>query len=94
MAIRKALGLATVTVSAIALLTGCGSSNAQPKPVVTPPATQSAQGITPGYRGVFYEKLPDGYDMMCVYVDGGYDGGLSCDWPGHQAWVEAKAASK
>lgn len=94
MTTRNTLGLATAMVSVAALLSGCGGSSVQPAPVATPPATQSAQSITPWDHGVFYEKLPDGYGLMCVYARNGYDGGLSCDWPGHQAWVEAKAASK
>jgi len=80
--------------SAVALLTGCGGSSAQPEPPTTPPTTQSAQSLTPWDHGLFYEKLPDGYDLLCVYVDNGHNGGPSCDWPGHQAWVDAKAASK
>ena len=28
----------------------------------------------------FYVDTVDGRKIPCVYVDNGYDGGLSCDW--------------
>lgn len=75
---------------AVGGIAGCGTSAsvggvAGPS---TPAATAQANGISP-IHGLYYEKLKDGYLLTCEYAslgDGG--GGPSCDWPGHQAWLE------
>ena len=28
----------------------------------------------------FYQDLPDGTQVLCINLDGGYNGGISCDW--------------
>lgn len=55
----------------------------------TPAATVQAKGMEPNH-GIYYERLKDGYLLTCEYADRGYGGGTSCDWPGHQAWVEKR----
>lgn len=81
-------------LAVIGLLSGCAGNvpDTPPPSPAAAEATPSAVFVNPGDKGLFYITLPDGYELLCVYVDGGYEGGPSCDWEGHQAWLVERAA--
>lgn len=75
---------------ALALLAACGSATGQQQGVAPTTPNASADAYQTSGQGVFTIKLPDGYNLMCVYARNYDSGGPSCDWPGHQAWKEAR----
>ncbi|MEO5949748.1 MAG: hypothetical protein ABIP74_05065 [Candidatus Saccharimonas sp.] len=88
LAMKASVAIAIATM----LLTGCGGGSVttpDPGPT-TPEVTAQSEGYEPSSHGVYYEKLPDGYDLMCVYARAGSSGGVSCDWEGHKTWLEKK----
>lgn len=53
------------------LLTGCGS------PLQ---GTDAKGNKAPQHHYAFYQDLPDGRTVLCVWAKSGYGGGVSCDW--------------
>lgn len=52
------------------LLVGCGTTD----------GAEDGSGNTPNTHYTFYQELPDGGRVLCVWAKSGYGGGPSCDW--------------
>lgn len=73
----RRLAAFTLTVAAVAALTGCGSDAAtDPPPQNAVPST----GWTDDGFGVSTVDLPDGRTVTCVVWADPNSAGLSCDW--------------
>lgn len=78
---KKPAALAAVAVLSIISLGACASS---------PPGASGSDGSSnedtsqpaPDTHYSFYETLPDGQKVLCIWAKTGYGGGLSCDWVG------------
>ena len=45
----------------------------------------------PYYNFVYYQTLPDGYELMCIYgADDNRAGGPSCNWEAYNKHLESK----
>ena len=64
--------LVLLALSASLLLTGCGTG-----------ADNSGEHA-PEKHYYFWQDLPDGEKVLCVWVKDVNSGGLSCDWNGRQ----------
>lgn len=62
-----------VCVGAVSLV-GCAT---------TPNPTEAGSDVYVGEYNVIEVEVVEGQYVTCVYVDGGYDGGPSCDWVGY-----------
>lgn len=74
---------AIVGISTTLILTACGSNGQSA-------TTGSSVSSPPGTHYTFYQDLPDGGKVLCIWVSTsssyGGNGGLSCDWESlHQA---------
>lgn len=74
-------------------LSACStSSEGGDAPVSPPNDSQQAAGYTPGHHGVFYQPLPDGYQLLCVYARDARSGGPSCYWEDSTKWLAERAS--
>lgn len=70
---RKILAVGAAVLVAVSLA-GCGASE--------PESAESGKQRTTETNYTFYQKLPNGERVLCVWAKDGYGGGLSCDWAG------------
>lgn len=88
---KRSIATACAIAAALAVggIAGCATSASSGGAAgpSRPAATAQPEGANPGH-GIFYQKLEDGYLLPCVYAWSGAGSGPSCDWPGHQAWLE------
>lgn len=62
--------LALLALAASLLLTGCGTGE------------ENGGEHTPEKHYSFWQDLPNGEKVLCVWANSVYGGGLSCDWSG------------
>lgn len=69
---KKKLITAVVATAAVLALAGCGTVQGDEKAGEPYPATHYT----------FYQELPNGNKVLCVWAKSGYGAGLSCDFAG------------
>lgn len=92
----RPFALAAVAAAMLAL-TGCASSatssGSSSEPAVTElrPRYNPESLDPPYYNYAYYQTLPDGYELLCIYgADGDRAGGPSCNWDAYNKHLESK----
>lgn len=81
---KKTVALVAAAVVSLTALSACGSgsdsSGTPQKSSAEKSKELSGENLSQHY--VFYQELPDGRRVMCVWAKWGNGGGPSCDWEG------------
>lgn len=69
---NKTSRLAALLILPVLALSACGTTDGAEDGTVRNPATSYT----------FWQEIPNGGKVLCVWAKSGYGGGLSCDWKG------------
>jgi hypothetical protein len=101
MKIRSVSAAAAALITTALLLAGCGSSvhDATQNSTSTTSPTEhrwddkAEAGQPPYYHYSYYQTLPDGYKLLCVYAaDDSRAGGPSCNWEAYNKHLNDQKA--